>query len=1062
MKRCLSFLLIAVLLTAVFLPATALAANNDTDDEKVVLRVAFPESEGFTMKDEDGTRHGLVVDYLNEIAKYTNWEYEYIDGDGDAVVEAFLDGKYDLMGGTYYSEALEEYFEYPDYSCGNSRSVLLARWDDASIRGYDYADLNGKTIGVFERATENRRRLDQFLTMQNIECTIRAFSVEEAVDGTLFAYLENGEVDLLLGNAADNNGTFRTVASFDAQSHYIVTQPGNQEIIDQMNRAMTFILESNPNFAEECYERNFPDVNGHRITLSEDEQTYIKNNSTIKVAMPNNFHPFYCVENEDGGHNGILPDVLSDVAEFSGLEFEYVFTDTYAGAIDLVLSGGADMLGFYLGDEESAAQSGLALSQPYATLVDLVVRNKAVTYPSEGLTVALLEGRTLPSNIHGEPVYYSTIQDALSAVNQGEVDFAYGLSAQIESAMQQRTFSNLVSVSLYENSNDISFAFARPIESNMLTIFNKALNGMGSTELSTISNANLVSTGQASFSLENFIYSNPVLAVSIVAAFLILLIVIIVIVSLSRARSMKIRNELEKAEATSKAKSQFLSQMSHEIRTPMNGIVGMTELSRKHVTDPNRTLNYLDKIQVSSHHLLSLINDVLDMSKIESGKIELHEEPFDLGKLLRTLKANFTPQARMKNIAYELLPSGHLEDSLIGDALRLNQIVTNLLSNAMKFTPNGGRVTLSVTELRREEKKIWMAFEVQDTGCGISKENLERIFAPFEQEYAGTTRKYGGTGLGLSITKSFVEMMGGIISVTSEVDAGSCFRVELPFLYEDNAASPCGNGQKVLLVHSKQSVRAYLTDLLQRENFIVDIAETAEQAEEEIRAADKEGNAYALCLLEWDIDAARPLADIVKQLRAADDGALKIILLGYDCEELEDAARLPGVDEVLYQPILRNDLVALMEPKENGALATEKPTLVDCFAGLHILIVEDNPINMEVALGLLEDTGAHLDEAYDGSEAVERFVESAEGYYDLILMDMQMPGMDGLSATQAIRALPRSDAKTILIFAMTANAMSEDAQKCLESGMNAHIGKPFVLEDIYKRYMEEKKNHGGA
>lgn len=1057
MKRCLSLTLAVILIAAFCLPCLALAAD-DSSGEKTVLKVAFPESEGFTMKDENGTRHGLVVDYLNEIAKYTDWEYEYIDGDGDAVVEEFLAGKYDLMGGTYYSEALEKYFGYPDYSCGNSKSVLLARWDDASIRGYDYSDLNGKTIGVFERATENRRRLEQFLTMQNIDCTIRAYSVEDAVDGRLFTYLENGEVDLLLGNAADNDGTFRTVASFDAQPHYIVTTPGNQEIIDEMNRAMAYILESNPNFAQECYERNFPDVNGHRITLSAEEKTYIQNQGTVTVAMPRNYHPFYCMENEDGDHKGIIPDVLADVAEFSGLKFDYVFTDTYADALKLVSSGGADMLGFYLGDEESAAQSGLALSKTYTTLIDLVVRNKAVTYPSEGLTCAMLEGRTLPSNIHGEVVYFSTTQDALSAVNRGEVDFAYGLSAQIESSMQQRTYSNLVSVSVYENSNDISFAFARPIESSLLTIFNKALNNMGSTELSTINSANLVSIGQVQFSLENLIYSNPVLAVSIITAFLLLLIVIIVIVSLSRARSMKIRNELEKAEATSKAKSQFLSQMSHEIRTPMNGIVGMTELSRKHVTDPNRTLNYLDKIQVSSHHLLSLINDVLDMSKIESGKIELHEEQFDLGKLLRTLKANFTPQAKTKDITYELLLLGHLEDLLVGDALRLNQIVTNLLSNAMKFTSNDGKVTLSVTELRREEKKIWMAFEVQDTGCGIAKENLDRIFVPFEQEYAGTTRKYGGTGLGLSITKSFVEMMGGTISVTSEVDAGSCFRVELPFLYADDAATPCGNGQKVLLVHSEQSVRTYLADLLQRESFIVDTAETAEQAEEAIKAADTAGNAYALCLLEWDIDAARPLADIVKQLRAADDGALKIILLGYDCEELEDAVRLPGVDEVLYQPILRNDLVALMEPKENGTLATEKPTLVDCFAGLHILIVEDNPINMEVALGLLEDTGAHLDEAYDGSEAVERFVESTEGYYDLILMDMQMPGMDGLSATQAIRALPRNDAGTVLIFAMTANAMSEDAQRCLASGMNAHIGKPFMLEDIYKCYLEEKQN----
>lgn len=1056
MKRRLSLMLAAALAVAVFLSCAATAAMA-AEEETTVLRVAFPESEGFTMKDEDGSRHGLVVDYLNEIAKYTGWEYEYIDGEGDTIVEAFLDGEYDLMGGTYYSEALEAYFGYPDYSCGNSKSVLLARWDDSTIRGYDYSDLNGKTIGVFERAAENRRRLAQFIEMQNLNCTIRTFSVDEAVDGSLSPYLESGEVDLLLGNASDNDGTFRTVASFDAQPHYIVTAPGNQEILDGLNMAMTYILESNPNFAEDCYEKNFPDINNHRITLSKRELAYIEGKGTVTVALPRSYHPFYCTDTEDGGHNGIIPDILTRVSEFSGLTFGYVFTETYADALELVSSGGADMLGFFLGSEDEAAQAGFALSQSYTTLTDLVVRNKAVTYPSKGLTCAMLEGRSLPSNIDGKVIHYSTIGDALAAANDGEVDFVYGLSAQIESAMQQRTYANLISVSIYENSNDVGFAFSRPVEANLLTIFNKALNSIGDAELSSISNANLVSAGQAHFTLENLIYGNPVLVISIVAAFLLLLIAVIMVVSRSRVKAIKIRNELEKAEATNRAKSQFLSQMSHEIRTPMNGIVGMTELSKKHVTDPARTLSYLDKIQTSSQHLLTLINDVLDMSKIESGKIELHEEPFDLGKLLRALKASFTPQANEKEIAYELLLSGHLEETLVGDALRLNQIVTNLLSNAMKFTSNGGNVVLTVSELRREGEKIWLAFEVRDTGCGIAQENLERIFVPFEQEFSGTTRKYGGTGLGLSITKSFVEMMGGSISVTSEVGVGSCFRAELPFAYQTADSLPCGAGQRVLLIHSKQGACAYLAELLEREGFATEVSETLEQSDTAIQTAIAGGDPYTLCLLEWDIEPTQALEPAVRHLHAAGGDALKLILVGYDCEELEDAVHLPGVDQVLFQPVFRSDLMAMLEQRTSDAGETELDKLANCFAGLHILIAEDNAINMEVAMGLLEDTGASIDAAYNGSEAVERFAASPEGYYDLILMDMQMPVMDGLSATRTLRALPRGDAGTVLIFAMTANAMSEDAQKCLDSGMNAHIGKPFMLADIYRCYTEERQ-----
>ncbi|WP_455616777.1 ATP-binding protein [Eisenbergiella sp.] len=1031
-------------------------AADGTEKETDVLRVAFPESEGFTMKKADGTRYGLVVDYLNEIAKYTGWEYEYIDADGDTMIEEFLAGDYDLMGGTYYSPALEQYFGYPDYSCGSTKSVLLARWDDSTIRGYDYSDFNGKTIGAYERAGENLRRLKEFLSMNGLDCTIRTYGVEDTVDGSLHAYLENGEVDLLLGNAADDVGLFRTVTYFDAQPHYIVTAPDNKKILDELNRALTYILGSNPNFAAECYARNFPETGIHALVLNEEEKAYIRAKKTVTVAVPQSFHPFYCMEEPDGDHNGIVPDILSRVTDFSGLSFSYEFTDTYAEALELVKAGEADVLAFFLGGEEDAAQAGLALTKSYTNLIDLVVRNKSVSYPSDGMTCAVQNGRAIPSNIHGEVVNFATVYDALSAVNRGEVDFAYGLSAQIESEMQRHTFSNLVPVSVLENSNEISFAISRPAEASLLTIFNKGINSISETQIATIRDANLVSTGQTFFSLKNLIYANPLLAISIVAVFLVLLIIIVMIMSVSRVRALKIRNELEKAEATSRAKSQFLSQISHEIRTPMNGIIGMTELSRKYVDEPERMTGCLDKIQSSSQHLLSLINDVLDMSKIESGKIELHREPFELGELLRSLKAVFDPQAKAKNITCELYLYGQLEEQLIGDALRLNQIVTNLMSNAIKFTPNGGSVALSVRELGREEKTIRIAFEVRDTGCGIAQENLERIFVPFEQEYSGTTRKYGGTGLGLSITKSFVELMGGTISVTSQVNTGSCFRVELPFTYECSEPELCGAGRRALLAQSNQAMREYLAGLLQSEAFTVVTSETAEQAERELKAADKEHSPYDLCLLEWNLDKTRTAESVVRQLRTAGTDGLTVILTGYDCEELEEAARLPQADGVLCQPIFRKDVYAALEHRDADAGASGGFTYTDCFAGLNILVVEDNAINMEVALGLLEDTGARLDSAYNGREAVERFEKSPEGYYDLLLMDMQMPVMDGLGATKTIRSLARSDAKTVLIFAMTANAMSEDARKCLESGMNAHIGKPFMVEDIYKRYREVK------
>ncbi|MDO4548195.1 MAG: ATP-binding protein [Clostridia bacterium] len=913
----------------VILPFAFPAFANESAGNAAALKVAFPNLDGFTMTSEDGTRYGLVVDYLNEIAKYTGWKYEYIDTTNEMMLEEFLEGRFDLMGGTYYAPAFEQYFGYPEYSCGASRSVILAKWDDTSIRGFDYSDLNGKTIGVYDRADENIRRLKEFLAMEGLDCEIIAYSIDQLVDGSLKYYLENEHVDLLLGNAADDTGEYRCVAYFNAQPHYIVTVPGNRTILDQMNKALTYILESNPDFAEECYEKNFPDAGSRGLVLNDDEREYVKSKKVVTVALPELFHPFYCVDDESCSHNGIVVDILSIVADFSGLEFEYIFADTYAAALQIVLDGDADVLGFFLGDEAHSESMELALTQSYTTLTDQVIRNNSVTYPDDNLICALLEGRRLPSNIKAKAVYYKTMYDMLSAVNDGEADIAYGLSPMIEKQSQQNIFRNLFSVSLFDNTRDISFAIPRPVNANLLTIFNKALNSISSTRRTAIGSANLVFTGTSRLSLRNIVYSNPVLVIVVFGAFILLIGTILIIVSYSRVRSLRIQGELDRAEATSRAKGLFLSHMSHEIRTPINGIVGMTELMKRHIDNNDMIRDYIEKIQLSSQHLLALINDVLDMSKIESGKVELHSDPFDLGLVLRGIKATFDVQAQSKQISFNLIVNGRFEDALIGDSLRLNQILTNLLSNAVKFTPNGGEITLSVEEIRHDGGKTRVAFEVRDTGCGISSENIDRVFMSFEQEHSSVTSVYGGTGLGLSITKRFVEMMGGEISVTSRVNAGSTFRVELPF------GIACGK-----------------------------------------RCATSIENSA----------------------------------------EKDDPARY--------------------------------------FEGLNLLVVEDNAINMQVALGLLEYTGAHVDAAFNGLEAIDKFKGSPEGFYDLILMDVRMPVMDGMSATRAIRALPRSDAKSVLIFAMTANALSTDAQNCIKSGMNAHIGKPFMLKDIYNAYLQ--------
>lgn len=908
--------------------------------EKRVLRVAFPQVDGMSWTAEDGTHHGMLVDYLNEIAKYTGWEYEYIDTKGPAMLNEFVEGKYELMGGNYYIPALEKYYVYPNYNMGYSRSLLLARSDDRSIHSYDLESMNGKTIGVYENARENIRRLKEFMAINGLYCNIRYYKQEDMVGKIgLYPYLAKGEIDLLLNNVAHISDSVRVVVAYDSQPYYIVTNPGNKEVLDGLNMALERILDANPNFAAERYAVNFPDrlVN---IQLSDRDLEYVNERKTITVAVPENWYPLYCKETPLKNHTGIMADVLDEIKSFTGLRFSYVYAKNYADAIRLIQQGDADILGFFLGDENDAAQLGLALSASYVSANNIIVRNKACSYPAPGLVGALVENQRLPSGISVEKIrFYPSIKEALFAVNNGEADFIYGLSSRMEQDILRYHFTNLAPVTLVNDQSTISFALPIPVDPDLLTILNKAINNLSESERTVIRNRNLESIGVSEFSLTDFIYANPLQFMFIVMFVLSVLFTALLLAIGARMKATVIQGNLKRAEAANLAKSEFLSRMSHEIRTPMNGIVGMSTIAMQNIDNTDKIKDCLEKVIMSSKHLLALINDVLDMSKIESGKVELRHESFNFRAFLQDFENLYGEQAKSKGISYETVLASDLEVQIIGDSLRLNQVLSNLLSNALKFTPAKGIIKLRVSKTGEDQENVYLRFEVIDTGCGIAEENYDKIFESFEQENVDVTYKYGGTGLGLSIVKRFTQLMGGSIHVTSVQGSGSTFTVDLPF------------GK---------------------------VKESGELA----RFSDINGR---------------------------DDLAKDCYVIDYD------------------------------------------------FKGKRILLVEDNELNREIAEELIGATGASVESAEDGVQAVEKFKESAEGYYDLILMDVQMPHMDGYEATRCIRALGRSDAQKVPIFAMTANAFAEDVQKSREAGMNAHISKPLDIRAVYKqmnRYLQ--------
>lgn len=899
----------------VFLHAGTAAAQAP---ESRVLKVAFPELVGISETDQYGNRKGLLVDYLNEIAKYTDWEYEYIPADSDEVVSNFMAGQYDLMGGNFYYPGFEDYFAYPDYNTGRSRAVLLCRRDDESLLGYDLSSLNGKSIGVYENASDKIRYLKEFLASNDLTSELRYYTYEEMKPtGTLYPQLRDGEIDMILGNELEIDGEFRMVTSFQAQPYYIVTTVGNKEILDGLNMALRYILESTPNFAEETFSANFPDVKMTDIQLNQRELKYIADKKTITVAVPGNWHPIYCKDSPLEHHEGLLPELLEEISAFTGLDFTCVYTDTYADCIQMVLRGEADLLGAYLGEEEDAFSNGLALTQPYIGLSNMVLKNKSVSYPADGLTCGILSGRKLPSGIAAEEIRnYDTITRLVEAVNSGEVDFIYGVSAMMEQEMLQHRYVNVVPVTQNSSDTETAFAIARPVEPELLTILNKAIGNIPTEEKAAMLNRNLVSIGYSNLSLQEMVYANPLAFMLIFVCVLILIMSVILLSVRSRMKSALMQSQLEAAEARSVAKSDFLSKMSHEIRTPMNAIVGLTDLTCMEQDIPPEIWKKLQKIRSSSQYLLSLINDILDMSRIENGKMKIEKKNFSLTDMLDELQEMMGSQAEQKGLQFKV-QCQITQNYLVGDPLRLRQILTNLLSNAIKFTDIGGMVVLRIEETASDEQWVEYHFSVRDTGTGIPQEDQERIFYAFEQ-LATSSSQSVGTGLGLPISRSMAQLMGGDLLVESEPGKGSEFYMTLRF--------PRGNE------------------------------------------------------------------------------------------------------------------VAHVQPE----LSEKEQSL----KGVRILMAEDNDLNAEIAQELLSMQGIEVCRATDGQKAVELFLASAPGEFQVILMDIQMPIKDGHEATREIRASGRPDAN-IPIIAMTANSFKEDEAAAWAAGMNGFVPKPVDINQLF-------------
>ena len=525
---------------------------------------------------------------------------------------------------------------------------------------------------------------------------------------------------------------------------------------------------------------------------------------------------------------------------------------------------------------------------------------------------------------------------------------------------------------------------------------------------------------------------------------------------------LALQSALDSARAASSAKSRFLSNMSHDIRTPMNAIVGMAAIASAHLDDRERVKACMNKISLSSKHLLSLINDVLDMSKIESGKLSLREEPFNFAELTADCVELVRSQALAGQLDLEIRLSALKYEHVAGDALRIRQVCINILSNAIKYTLPGGHILVEVWQEEKPGKRYRnFMFRCTDTGVGMSSEFLEHIFQPFERVQDSTISKIAGTGLGMTITKNIMDMMNGNIQVESQPGKGSVFTLTFPLVPQDIPEEEVPGewiGVNSLIVDDDkqtcENAAELLLDMGLRAKFVTDGAAGVRCVAEAHGTADP----FELVIIDWKMPDMDGVETARRIRETVGEDIPVIILTAYDWAEIENEAREAGVTAFISKPFYRSKLCYLLRELNGEERPSQYSRAGARFQveGRRILLVEDNEINREIASTLIGEMGVLVEEAFDGSEAVEKVSCSGEGYYDMILMDVQMPVMDGYEATRRIRRLDREDVKHIPVIAMTANAFEEDIRAALQAGMDAHFSKPIDvdrLNDLFYKYL---------
>ena len=893
------------------------------------VKVGYYFSNNFQVgMDDRAPKSGYSYEYLQKLASYTGWKYEYVYGEWDELFEKLKDGEIDLMAGVAYSEDRVDQIGYPDSEMLNETFYIYKDTDDSSMQCGDIASYSGKKIGTLKGDQRMTAALEQWKARHRADIEIEYYSDltecarvfnEQQIDGFVSA-----------DNVVSSYSGITPVEKIGKQLFYLCTAKEREDLLSELNMAMSIMNEQDAVEVDELRNKYYTETTVS-VFLSQQEQQWMKEHAQITVGYLADYLP-YCDKAEDGSATGLVSDIVPDLFDALSGDYDpeiiYRCFDDQQEMLDCLKNGEVDFVmpvsdGKWYAEQEEFVQSSAVVAFPIALVYREPYDNEVTSRIAVNQNNLRQYWYTLANYPDAEIVMYDGIEACIDAVNSGEADSTLLSALRVSQLLNGEKKLNIITLS---DSEKLCFGVAAGNKA-LLQILNHGLSILG--ESYGLNHTYRYLDTVVTYTLTDVIQDHVWLFIGLLTVLLILIVTYFIHREQEQKKAaqheLKQKELLEKALCAAKqasvAKKVFLQNMSHDIRTPMNAVLGFTNLAIQAGGDTEKTQDYLSKIKISGNHLLGIVNEVLEISRIESGQTKLDESVWSIADIVRETDIIIRDQALAKKQEFSI-DIWQVQDMYIYyDKLRVKEILVNLLGNAVKYTQTGGSISLRIIQKPCEKENFGnYEIHVKDNGCGMSEEFLQKIFEPFERQANSTISGIQGTGLGMTIIKGFVDAMGGTIDIKSEENKGT----------------------------------EIIVRLCQR------IAEAPEKSEEQ--------------------------------------------------------------KTISCSPEL--------------------------FAGKRVLLVEDNSMNREIATAILEEAGFKVDTAENGAIAVEKVTYYPEGFYDVILMDIQMPVMDGYTATRKIRSLENKAIAKIPIIAVSANAFDEDRQTSLEAGMNGHLAKPIVVDEL--------------